>query len=172
MPFIKKSTLARARKAGGYAKRGLGGAKASAIQGLVGAIGYAGHYFGSQKVDFVREKYWAGPVAIAVVGHIVKKKRPGKGYGDALLGAAGYAFAQAYNAHRQSQQASNADTAPPAAETGAMLRAGDVGALIDREYDTGVAGYLDDTRNPTSSFYRDLGTEPASDEAIAEAMGL
>jgi len=169
MPFVKQSTLARARRAGGYAKRGLAGAKGSAVQAVVGAVGYAGHYFGAQKIEFIANKYWAGPVALAVVGHIVKKKRPGKGYGDALLGAAGYAMAQGYNANRQSQQASNNVPQP---ETGALLGASDVGALINREYDTGIAGYLNDARNPTSSFYVESGTQPASDEAVAEAMGL
>jgi hypothetical protein len=154
--------------------RGAQSAKGSLIPAVVGAIGYGAHYVGSQKIEFVRDKYWAGPVAMAVVGHIVKKKRPGKGYGEALLGAAGYAFAQAYNADQQSRRATNADTAPPpaAAETGALLSARDVGALIDREYDTGVAGYLDDARNPTSSFYVPAGTMGAEDDAVAEAMGL
>jgi hypothetical protein len=171
MPFVKKSTLMRARKIGRYGRSAMGGAKGSAIQAVVGGVGYAAHYLGSQKVDFIAQKYWSGPVVIAVVGHVLKKKRPGKGYGDALLGAAGYALAQGYNAQRASAAASG--TAPAtAAETGALLSASDVGALINREYDTGVAGYLNDARNPTSSFYVESDNMPASEDAVAEAMGL
>jgi hypothetical protein len=128
------------------------------------------HYFASQKVDFVAQKYWAGPALMAVAGHVLKKKRPGKGYGDALLGAAGYAAAQGYNAQRAAQAAGAAPAAT--AETGALLSASDVGALINQQYDTGVAGYLNDARNPTSSFYEEPDGVPASDYAVAEAMGL
>jgi hypothetical protein len=55
------------------------------------------------------------------------------------------------------------------AEAGALVRPGDTGALIQKDYDTGVAGYLDDSDNPTSAFYRD-GTRDGS--GVAEAMGL
>lgn len=144
------------------------GAKGSAIQAVVGGIAGMGIGAIYPKVKFLQENWYAGPVVLGVVGHMVRRKKPGRGYGEAILGAAGYAMAMGYSLKQQAE-AQKQQTAP--AEAGALLPAGgDAGALV--EYDTGIAGYLDDARNPTSSFYVEPGTVPAEDEAISEAMGL
>ena len=142
------------------------GSKGSAIQAVVGGIAGMGMGAIYPKVKFLQENWYAGPVVLGVVGHMVRRKKPGRGYGEAILGAAGYAMAMGYSMQQQAKQQSSAP-----AEAGALLPAGgETGALV--EYDTGIAGYLDDAQNPTSSFYIEPGTVPADDEAISEAMGL
>jgi hypothetical protein len=157
-----KRYLARARSAAA-------GTKSSLVQGLVGGVAGMGMGMVYPKVEFFQKNWYAGPAVLGVIGHMVRRKKPGRGYGEAILGAAGYAMAMGYSLKQQAEAQQKQQAAP--AEAGALLPAGgDAGALV--EYDTGIAGYLDDARNPTSSFYIEPGTVPADDEAISEAMGL
>lgn len=163
----KKNIMKRIARRG---RGAVGGAKGSAIQGAVGVASYALHSIAAKHSEFVSSKYWVGPIALALVGHTLNRKRPGKGYGTAMLGAAGYAMALGYQ-----QTKATAQTQP--AETGAVVQPlesvrRDVGSLIDSDYDTGMAGYLDSTMDPTSSYYARQGTVAGDDSSIADAMGL
>lgn len=160
-----KRRFAKAKRYLARARGAASGGKASAIQAAVGGVCAIGVNALYPKVKFLQETWWATPALLGVAGHIVRKKKPGRGYGEAILGAAGYAFGSAYQARNQTQAQ---PTAP--AETGALVTQRDTGALM--EYDTGIAGYLDDAMDPTSAFYVEPGTVPADESSVAEAMGL
>lgn len=138
----------RARGAG----RKFAGAKGSAVEGVVGVVGYFAHKTASEKIEFVRGKWWAGPVAMGVLGHVLKKKAKTAQVGTALLGAAGYAGAFGYSLSKA------------AGETKGLMSPGEVGALqsVDPYY---LPDNIDTDASPGTSDY-------AEEEAIASAMGL
>ncbi len=160
MPRISQKKMeAMKRRARSAGRRVVGGVRGSALQAAAGAVAYLGHYAVNSRVAVLQANWWATPAIMGVAGHVLKKRRKLSSIGDAMLGAAGYAMALGYSASR---------SAAAAAETGALVSPADTGAMYG-EYDTGVAGYLDDSTNPTSAFYDD-GSRYGSD--VSEAMGL
>lgn len=160
--------FARAKRYLARAKGAASGGKGSATQAVIGGLCAMGINALYPRVRFLQETWWATPVLLGIGGHVVRKKKPGKGYGEAMLGAAGYAFGLGYQARQQAASQQSAPQAAPA-ETGALMSGRDTGALY--EYDTGLAGYLDDTKDATSSYYVDPGSMVA-EEVVSEAMGL
>jgi hypothetical protein len=88
-------------RARGGAKSAARGAKGSAIAVVAGAAAEIAHAQGTQRVKFLADHWYAGPAVLALGGHFLKRKHHDAGV--ALLGAAGYAAALAYQANKQSQ---------------------------------------------------------------------
>lgn len=154
MKISKEKWAAMKARARGAGRRFAGGAKGSAVEGIVGVVGYFAHKTASEKIDFVRDKWWSGPVGMALLGHTLKKKAKTAQVGTALLGAAGYAGAFGYSLNR---------AAAPKPETKGLQSPGDVGALqgVDPYY---LPDTIDTDASPETSAY--------ADEDIASAMGL
>lgn len=152
MKISKEKWAAMKARARGAGRRFAGGAKGSAVEGLVGVVGYFAHKTASEKIGFVRDKWWSGPVAMAIGGHVLKKKAKTAQVGTALLGAAGYAGAFGY-----SMQKAAADT------TKGLQSPGETGALqsVDPYY---LPDTIDTDSAPETSAYDESG--------IASAMGL
>jgi hypothetical protein len=163
----KKKSAAKKTRRNGRGRRMLGGVSGTALQATTGAVAYLGHYALNSRVDILQRNWWATPAIMGVAGHLMKRRPRLAPAGYALIGAAGYAMGLGYSASRAAAQTAQQQQAP--AEAGALVNPRDTGALIQRDYDTGVAGYLDDADNPTSAFYRD-GSRDGS--GVAEAMGL
>jgi len=161
---------AKKRAKSGSSKRRRSGATAVTIRGsaldlATGAVGYLGHYAVASRIPAIATNWWAAPLAMGVVGHMLKRRRGRIGnVGIATIGAAGYAFALGLQTSRAAARAT-----PPPSDAGALVNA-DTGALVD-DYASGVAGYLDDAQNPTSSFFAGEPGE-ADDAAVESAMNL
>lgn len=160
MKISKEKWAAMKSRARGAGRRFAGGAKGSAIEGGIGVVSYFAHRTASEKLGFVGSKWWAGPVAIAVLGHVMKKKAKTANIGTALLGAAGYAGAMGYSLTKAGET------------TKGLQSPGEVGAL------QGQGLYLPDTgpadSAPGTSAYSayDEVTGHEDEEDISSAMGL
>lgn len=154
MKISKEKWAAMKARARGAGRRFAGGAKGSAVEGVVGVVGYFAHKTASEKIDFVRDKWWSGPVAMGVLGHVLKKKAKTAQVGTALLGAAGYAGAFGYSL-------SKAAAAP---ETKGLMSSGyDASGLqssvdpyslpdsIDTDASAGTSDYYDEDANIASA---------------------
>lgn len=152
MKISKEKWAAMKSRARGAGRRFAGGAKGSAVEGIVGVVGYFAHKTASEKIGFVGQNWYAGPVAMGILGHVLKKKAKTANVGTALLGAAGYAGAFGYSLKSASKP-----------ETKGLMNPGEVGALQSED-----PFYLPDTidtdASPETSAYDDSG--------IASAMGL
>lgn len=112
----------------------LGGSAVTA-SGMTVAAGAAGYYAAmqlSQRVEFLRGKWWAPPAAMAVAGHFARGKFPAIGAG--VLGAAGAVGCMAYLSQRAvpvvSQNASGYGLSYGYGDAGDLSNAfGDAGAL-------------------------------------------
>ncbi|MBI3204492.1 MAG: hypothetical protein HYZ29_23345 [Myxococcales bacterium] len=157
MKISKEKWAAMKSRARGAGRRFAGGAKGSAIEGGIGVVGYFAHRTASEKIGFVGSKWWAGPAAMAVLGHVMKKKAKTANIGTALLGAAGYAGAMGYSLTKAGET------------TKGLQSPGEVGAL-----QSGY-GYLPDTgptdSAPGTSAYDEV-TGYEDEEDISSAMGL
>lgn len=156
MKISKEKWAAMKARARGAGRRFAGGAKGSAVEGIVGVVGYFAHKTASEKIDFVRDKWWSGPVGMALFGHTLKKKAKTAQVGTALLGAAGYAGAFGYSLNR-------AGAAGKPETKGLQSPGYDTGALqgVDPYY---LPDTIDTDASPETSAY--------ADEDIASAMGL
>jgi hypothetical protein len=155
MKISKEKWAAMKARARGAGRRFAGGAKGSAVEGIVGVVGYFAHKTASEKIGFVGQNWYAGPAAMGVLGHVLKKKAKTASIGTALLGAAGYAGAFGYSLSKVAQKP----------DTKGLMSPGETGALqtVDPYYlpDSG-----DTDASPETSAYSD------EDAAIASAMGL
>lgn len=93
-----------------------GGIKGSAVAGASGAATYFIHKMLASKVELVSKHPIATPIALAAVGHFVKRKMPTVGAG--LIGAGGYALGLAFDVSRANK-----------AQTAALIEANNVAAL-------------------------------------------
>jgi len=154
MKISKEKWAAMKSRARGAGRKFAGGSKGSAVEGVVGVVGYFAHKTASEKIEFVRGKWWAGPVAMGVLGHVLKKKAKTAQVGTALLGAAGYAGAFGYSLSKAAGET-----------TKGLMTPGEVGALqsVDPYY---LPDNIDTDASPGTSDYDD------EEEAIASAMGL
>lgn len=152
MKISKEKWAAMKSRARGAGRRFAGGAKGSAVEGIVGVVGYFAHKTASEKIGFIGQNWYAGPLGMAVLGHVLKKKAKTANVGTALLGAAGYAGAFGYSLKKAA-----------APETKGLMAPGETGALQGTE-----SYYLPDTidtdASPETSDYEDM--------RIASAMGL
>jgi hypothetical protein len=118
------------------------------LGGSLVALGVGGASFfaatkAAQNISFLQSKWWATPVALAVLGHAAKGFSSAGG--TAAVGAAGALFAFSYYVNTQSN-ANPPGAQPPAQAPAQGLRAGDAGALV---MGAGEAGALQ-MGNPTS----------------------
>lgn len=150
MKISKEKWAAMKSRARGAGRRFAGGAKGSAVEGIVGVVGYFAHKTASEKIGFVGQNWYAGPLGMAVLGHVLKKKAKTANVGTALLGAAGYAGAFGYSMKA-------------ATETKGLMAPGETGALqgTDSYY---LPDTIDTDASPETSDYEDM--------RIASAMGL
>lgn len=130
------------------------GLRGSALQVATGVVTSLGHQVIAERVDAVRNNWWAGGAVIAGVGFLLKRRPKVSPLGDAMIGAGGYAIGLAYQMQR----------AGAAVETGALLGPGDIAGLQGGNYMP-----LDDQLNPSSQFYVEPGT-PEGD--INDALEL
>lgn len=153
MKISKEKWAAMKSRARGAGRRFAGGAKGSAVEGIVGVVGYFAHKTASEKIGFVGQNWYAGPLGMAVLGHVLKKKAKTANVGTALLGAAGYAGAFGYSMKKASA----------ATETKGLMAPGETGALqgTDSYY---LPDTIDTDASPETSDYEDM--------RIASAMGL
>lgn len=126
----------------GAMTKGVGG---SAIQGGVGAATFYAHRMIASKVAFVQKHPLVAPLAILVLGHVLKKNAKMAPVGSALCGAAGYAGAQTFELQKATTAANSTPTATAAQtsgfdNTGALTQAVDIGALVAAS-DIGSMGY-------------------------------
>lgn len=114
----------------------MGGIRGTAIEAGAGALSYYGAMALSQRVTFF-QRWYATPLALAVVGYLLKKKPRLAGVGAAICGVAGYQAAMGYSVARQAPQLA---AAPAATEGVGMLYGyGDAGMLMggaELPYDT------------------------------------
>lgn len=152
MKISKEKWAAMKSRARGAGRRFAGGAKGSAVEGIVGVVGYFAHKTASEKIGFVGQNWYAGPLGMAVLGHVLKKKAKTANVGTALLGAAGYAGALGYSLKKAA-----------APETKGLMAPGETGALqgTDSYY---LPDTIDTDASPETSDYEDM--------RIASAMGL
>jgi hypothetical protein len=121
--------------------KGVGG---SAIQGLAGVAAFYAHRMLSSKVAFVQNHALAVPAGFLVLGHVLKSKPKFAPVGNALIGAGGYAGAQAFELSKAAK-AANTPAAPAQTsgfddDTGALTQYSDIGALTPPS-DIGAFGY-------------------------------
>lgn len=152
MKISKEKWAAMKSRARGAGRRFAGGAKGSAVEGIVGVVGYFAHKTASEKIGFIGQNWYAGPLGMAVLGHVLKKKAKTANVGTALLGAAGYAGAFGYSLKKAA-----------APETKGLMAPGETGALqgTDSYY---LPDTIDTDASPETSDYEDM--------RIASAMGL
>ena len=93
-----------------------GGIKGSAVTGATGVATFFVHTMLTERVKFTVEHPFITPLAMAAVGHVLKRKMPTVGTG--LLGASGYALAMAFQLKRANKQ-----------QTAALIEANNVAAL-------------------------------------------
>lgn len=130
-----------------------GGVKGSAVGLGSGAATYFIHKMLATKVDLVNKHPIATPIALAAVGHVLKKKMPTVGAG--LIGAGGYALGLAIDVRRAQQS-----------QTSALIESSNVAALNQPsdvgDYVIPDAGDVDFNMMPNE----------AGDMDISDAMGL
>lgn len=122
--------MSRARAAMGMIGRG---AKGTAVETIVGVVTFYGHRMANSKIAFAGQHTLAVPLALVAAGHFAKRSRRFGALGAALIGAGGYAGAQAF----ELKKATDAANQPAAAsntsgfeDTGALVAPSDVGALV------------------------------------------
>jgi hypothetical protein len=142
----------------GALTKGVGG---SAIQGAVGAGTFYAHRMLASKVAFIQKNPLLAPVAILVLGHVLKKSAKTAPVGSALCGAAGYAGAQTFELKKAAAAANSTPTATTQGfeddDTGALTRATDIGALTGA---SDIGGYYNAPDN-ASSYGETSGFEDA-----------
>lgn len=108
------------------------------IQGGAGVGVFYLHRMLASKVAFLQNNPLAAPLGFIVLGHVLKKSPKLSTVAAALIGAGGYAGAQAYELKKglaaiQATQAANAPANTAGFEdddTGAVTTAADIGALL------------------------------------------
>ena len=161
--MTKAEALSRIRKVGGA----LSGTKGSVMVAAAGFGSYHVAKFASERVDFLRSQWYMLPAAMAVGGHLLKKKNVALGAG--LLGAAGYALGVNWDFSNAAKQAN----ATPPKEAGAMF---DTSGTDDAFSDAGalMGGGLQDApdslpQGPTSTADAGWADEYNVDEAMSLA---
>lgn len=129
------------------------GLRGSALQVATGAVTSLGHQVLAERVEAIRDNWWAGGAVLCGVGFLLKRRRKVSSLGDAMLGAGGYALGLTYQMRRS------------AAQTGALLSPGDLAGLEGGQWSP-----IDDQLNPISSHYRDPGASMSADISDAEAL--
>lgn len=142
----------KGRRRGRRRSRLTTGLRGSALQFATGVVTSLGHQVLAERVQAVRDNWWAGGVVLGGVGFLLKRRRKVAALGDAMIGAGGYALGLSYQMQRAS------------ANTGALLQPGDIGAL-----EGGSWSPIDDQLNPTSSHYISPGS-PVGDISEAETL--
>lgn len=159
MAHKKTKSHSRARAIGMTAARGI---KGTAIDGVTGVAAYFAHSFASEKIDFVAKHWYAGPVGLAIIGHVLKRKPRTMGIGASLLGAAGYAGAFGYKLNKAAQPQKPAGTA-------GLTQPGDVSGLMSPVDPFALPD------NSGTSAYAPVETTGYGDEddySVDNAMGL
>lgn len=124
--------MSRARQAMGFVGRG---AKGTAVETIVGVVTFYGHRMANQKIGFAAQHTLAVPLALVAAGHFAKRSRRFGALGAALIGAGGYAGAQAFEL-KKATDAANQPATPASGntqgfdDTGALVAPSDVGALV------------------------------------------
>ena len=83
--------------------------------GMCAASGAGAYYLAkvaSEKVNFLKDSWWATPLAMAFLGHFLTRKNPAIGH--ALVGVAGYMGAMAYDWKSQIEKQKTASGQPAA----------------------------------------------------------
>jgi hypothetical protein len=139
----------RARALGRGAVKGIGG---TAMGMGVGAVGYAAHGLSSKltapngDMSKYPTRFWIPGAALAIAGHIMRRKPKLHDMGCALTGAAGFSLAEgatlAYSIKQNATAQTSAGTQGLAPgmynETGAVFSANeDVGALVSAQESVG-----------------------------------
>jgi len=102
--------LAKLRGAGGKAKAMGGKIKPFAYAGVGGAGGYYLHKFAADKIGFVNDHWYGGPLVMLGAAWVVAKKSREAALG--LAGAAGYAGAQLYDMQKDNPNMPNPGRPP------------------------------------------------------------
>lgn len=89
-------------------QKAAGGIKGTIMSTGVGAAtaGVAG--YASERVEFLRDKWWSLPAAVVVAGHFLKRKR--RDLGNAVLGAGGAMGWYNYKLNEANVRASGGET--------------------------------------------------------------
>lgn len=106
----EKLEALKKRARGGY-KRGAAianNAKPSAVAAVAGAIAAEAARYGEEKVDALKEHWWASGAVVMVAGHFVRRKSQAAGLG--LVGAGAALLARGY----RENEAAEAKTTTPA----------------------------------------------------------
>jgi len=106
------------------------------LQGGAGVGIFYLHRMLASKIAFAQNHPLALPIGFVVLGHVLKKSKKLGSVGAALVGAGGYAGAQAFELSKASA-AANTPATPPAGtagvgeeDTGMLVPPGDVGMLL------------------------------------------
>ncbi len=108
------------------------------LQGGAGVGIFYLHRMLSSKIAFLQNHPLAAPIGFVLVGHVLKKSKKLGTVGAALVGAGGYAGAQAFELSKASTAANTPSSATTPAgtsgveddDTGMLVPAGDVGMLL------------------------------------------
>lgn len=117
-----------------------GGGKGSAISGLSGVATYFTHKLLASKVELAAKHPIAVPIALAGLGHFVKRKMPN--VGSAIIGAGGYALGLALDVRRATQQNQTQALVDPS-NVAALNAPGDVGNYVIPDASE-AAAFVDD----------------------------
>jgi hypothetical protein len=98
------------------------------LQGGAGVGVFYLHRMLASKIPFLQNHALAAPIGFIVLGHVLKKSKKLGTVGAALVGAGGYAGAQAFEL-RKATAAANAPT-PSASNTSGVDDDGDTGMLV------------------------------------------
>lgn len=77
--------------------------KSTFVQAIGGGVSYYAHKLGSDNVEFIGKNFWAGPVIMGVLGHLLKRSGQLREVGAAMVGAAGYSLALGYAANQSAK---------------------------------------------------------------------
>jgi len=120
MPEVSNKKLERLKSA---AKRGFSaagsGVKSTVLPIAGGAIAEVVANNVNSKIPYLKDQWWGEAAGLAIAGHFIAKKKSQRA-GDAVLGAAGYAFMKAKRAKDALK------------DTAKGYEDGDAGALVDR----------------------------------------
>jgi len=108
------------------------------LQGGAGVGLFYLHRMLANKIPFLQNHPLAAPIGMVVLGHVLKKSGKMSSFAPALIGAGGYAGAQAFELKKavQNMAVVSAANQPGAAgldddDTGALVEPGNIGALVE-----------------------------------------
>lgn len=152
--------MSRAKAIG---RRAITGGRATAIGAATGAGAfYLGRAIAS-RVDMVGQNWWAQPAIMAAGGHFLKQKPRFANVGLALVGAAGYAGALAYEMNKAAQPAETKGLQTPPFDVQGLQTPADPYALSDNSG-------TDDS--PGTSAWAAQDAAIAAEDSVDVAMGL